>query len=112
MAAFPLRNDRLTVRPTDGGELSVTIPRRSDWLGKVLSVIFIVPKQRQVVLDAVGADVWALCDGSHTVADVIRAVADKYRLNRKEAEVSVTTYLRQLGKRGLLAFAVPKRQGE
>lgn len=112
MEAFPLHNDRLQAEPTDKGELSLTIPRRNDWLGKMLSVIFVVPRQRQVVLDTVGADIWALCDGHHTVADVIGAVARKYRLNRKEAEVSVTTYMRQLGKRGLLAFAIPKKQGE
>jgi len=112
MAAFPLRNEGLQAAVADNGELSVTIPRRKDWLGKVLSIVFVVPKQRHVVLDAVGADVWGMCDGQHTVSDVIGGIAEKYRLNRKEAEVSVTTYMRQLGKRGLLAFAVAKKQGE
>lgn len=108
LAALPVRNDGLTTEPTADGELMVTVPRRSDWVGKVLALVFAVPKERKVVLDRVGAEIWGLCDGRHSVEGIITALAQKHNLNRKEAEVSLTAYLRQLGRRGLVGFAVPK----
>jgi len=86
----------------------LTVPRRADWVGRVLAFAFAVPKERRIVLDRVGADIWELCDGEHTVDGIIAALSEKYKLNRKEAEVSLTSYLRQLGRRGLIGFAVPK----
>ncbi len=106
-SAFPLRNARLSFERLDSGELAITIPRREEGWAKLLSLVFVVPKQRQVVLDQVGADIWDLCDGQHTVRDLVAHIASKYKLNRKEAEVSLTTYLKNLGKRGLVGFAVP-----
>jgi hypothetical protein len=111
LAALPLRNSSVQTQELPGGELAVIIPRRNSPLLLLLSLVFMIPKQRQVVLDAVGAGVWRLCDGEHSVADLIAAVQEEHRLNRKEAEASITAYLRRLGKRGLVAFAVRKEQG-
>src|SRR3990170_415344 len=99
LQARPIRNPHLT---TQRDELTLVVPRRSDWVGRLLSLVFIVPKERNIVLDAVGEDVWSLCDGEHTVEELVRQVGGKYRLNPKEAEVSLTDYLRQLGKRNLI----------
>jgi len=108
LSALPMRNDALKTETTAKGEFLVTVPRRTDWVGRALALVFAVPKERKIALDQVGADIWELCDGRHTVEDIIAALTRKYRLNRKEAEVSLTAYLRQLGRRGLIGFAVPK----
>ena len=108
LSALPVRNPRLATKRGEHDELMIVVPRRSDWMGRALSVIFVVPKERLIALDEVGADIWELCDGNHTVAQLVEAVGKKHKLNRKEAEVSLTTYLRQLGKRGLIVFAVKK----
>jgi hypothetical protein len=105
-----MRNQALKTQTNAQGELMVTVPRRADWVGRVLAAIFAVPKERRIVLDQIGADIWALCDGQNTVEAIIATLTDKYQLNRKEAEVSLTTYLRQLGRRGLIGFAVPRPQ--
>lgn len=111
-AAYPLRNAHLAYERQDNGELTITVPRREDGWVRLLARIFVVPKQRQVVLDQVGADIWELCDGRHTVRELVSHVAGKYKLNKKEAEVSLTTYLKNLGKRGLVGFAVPAPPGK
>ncbi len=45
---------------------------------------------------------------------IAKTLRDKYKLTRKEAETSLLAYFRKLGKRGMVAFAVPKgaEQGE
>ena len=61
-----------------------------------------------LTLDEIGSFVWRLCDGNHSVREIIRALAARYKLHRKEAEVSVVAYLRTLAKRRLIAVAVPR----
>jgi len=114
LTAYPVRNRSLEYQRLESGELAITVRRRSELWARLLSKVFVVPRQRQVLLDEVGADIWELCDGEHTVRDLVAHVARKYQLNRKEAEVSLTAYLRNLGKRGLVGFAVPAapKEGE
>ena len=108
LSALPVRNQILKAETTPEGELTLTVPRRADWVGKLLASVFAVPKERKIVLDRVGADIWEMCDGQNTVEQIIARLSRIYKLNRKEAEVSLTAYLRQLGRRGLIGFAVPK----
>lgn len=108
LLARPIRNPDLKWRASGDGEVTVTLPRRRDWVGKLLGFFFYVPDSRDLTLDVVGARVWELCDGEHTVAAMVEALAQEHRLHRKEAEVSLTTFLRDLGKRGMVAFAVPR----
>ena len=61
-----------------------------------------VPKKLQ--LDALGTEVWELIDDRRTVQEVIRRFAEEHRLHPREAEVSVTQFLRELGKRGLIGL--------
>jgi len=69
-----------------------------------------VPEFRTVTLDEVGTRVWDLCDGEHTVKDLIARVAEEHKLSRKEAEVSLVAYLRQLAARGLIALVVEDKK--
>jgi hypothetical protein len=108
LEARPIRNPHLGSKRNERDELMLIVPRRNDWVGRLLSLIFIVPKERGIVLDAVGEDVWELCDGEHTVAQLVKQVGEKYKLNPREAEVSLTDYLRQLGKRNLIGLALPR----
>jgi len=107
LQARPIRNPALKWEELDNGEVQIVLPRRRDTMGRVLSTLFYVPKSKPVSLDVVGARVWTLCDGEHTVSDIVEALMDEHKLHRREAEVSLTEFLRMLGKRNMLAFAVP-----
>ena len=39
-------------------------------------------------------------------------LAGKYKLGRREAEISLTNFLRTLGKKGLVMILVPKEDGD
>ena len=62
------------------------------------------PITKNLELDMLGSAVWALLDGNRSVKQVSREFAKKYSLQSKEAEISVSQFLRQLGKRGLIGF--------
>jgi hypothetical protein len=110
--AWPVRNPDLQVHTGDDGLVTVELPRRKDWMGGVLGVVFSVPQSKPVQLDEVGSFVWGLCDGEHTVTDIATELVNEYKLNRREVEVSLTQYLQTLGKRGMVGFAVPAEVAE
>ena len=112
MQAWPVRNPALTAHVSDDGIVTVELPRRKDFMGGVLGFLFSVPQSKPVQLDEVGSFVWNLCDGEHTVADITSALAEEYKLNRREVELSLTDYLQTLAKRGIIAFAVPREIAE
>ena len=92
----------------EAGLVVLSIPRRADGLGKILTIVFVVPKSRSVQLDEVGSFVWQLCDGVNSIREMIRKLGSEYKLNRKEADVSLTTYLRDLAKRGIVGFEMDR----
>lgn len=63
--------------------------------------------QRKIQLDKLGGDVWSLMDGVRNVKTIIKEFAGLHQLNYKEAEISVTLFLRSLGERGLIGLRSP-----
>ncbi len=112
LSARPLRNPELEAEHTDDGEVSLRIPRRKVWWLNVLAKLGSVPDYRTIALDRVGSSVWDLCDGEHTVKELIGTLAQKHQLARKEAELSMVTYLRQLAERGIIVLVVEEEEKE
>lgn len=107
---LPIRNPYVEWEKTEDGEVLIKVPRRKDWLGKLLAFIFAPPETRQVSLDKIGSLVWDLSDGQHSFEDIVRAVSKNYKVTRREAEIGVAAFLRELGKRKLIVLAVRKEE--
>lgn len=107
LEAFPLRNQLITWEMDDKGEASLVIPQKDKLLVRLTSKLFMLPDKRVVVLDSIGAFVWEMCDGEHTISQIIKALQKKHQLTRKEAETSLFTFIKQLGKRNFIGFAIP-----
>lgn len=109
MKSQPVRNTLIKWEESENGEVSLVVPQKETLWVNAVSKIFTLPKSRVVVLDEVGASVWTMCDGHNSIDTIVRALTNKYKLTRKEAETSLMAYFRKLGKRGMLGFAVPKQ---
>jgi len=103
---MPIQNPGLRVDRDDDGCVVFLIPRRDTLWVKVLDKILVVPKYRRLGLDEIGSYVWEMCDGQTTVRAMIRRFSKQYKLSRKEAEVSMVAYLKQLAKKGIVAIQV------
>ena len=108
LAIKPLHNPNLAWKYNEEGHVVATLTRRGRLTGRLINFFLAVPEERPVVLDEVGSFVWKMCDGEHSIEQVIEALADKYKLTRREVEVSVNEYLRMLAKRGMILVAVPQ----
>src|ERR1043166_4890180 len=105
LAAVPVRNSFVEWELNDHEEVVLKVPRREDRVGRILHRLFAAPPHKQVVLDEVGSDVWHLCTGENDVDAIVKALAKKYKLSRREVELSLSNYLRTLAQRGLIGLA-------
>jgi hypothetical protein len=100
----PVRNAAIEWETGAEGEALLKVPRRKDRIGRVVGFWFRIPETRAVQLDEVGTFVWSLCDGANTVEGIVQKTSRQYKMNRREVEVSVTTYLQMLAERNFIGF--------
>ncbi len=105
LAAKPVRHPGARETPSRGDATRVEIPmarrRLARWLTRSAE-----PVLRAYELDALGSELWSLLDGKRTVRDLIETFSERHRLNLREAEVSVLTYLQTLASRGMIVLQV------
>jgi hypothetical protein len=109
LAARPVRNPAVEWERWQRNEETplvalLKIPRRKDRFGNLVARLFRLPDFRKLELDEIGSDVWEMCDGTNSVEALTKAVCTKYRLNRRQAETSVTAYLKMLAERRLVVL--------
>jgi len=104
----PVKNTQVKEARLETGEVLLTYPVTiRPWIAGLIrrfgagvnSV-----QSKKIHLDELGTAVWDLMDGRRSVRQVIQGFAGKYQLHAKEAEVTVTRFLRELGKRGLIGL--------
>jgi hypothetical protein len=104
----PIKNDGVEESRLENGELQLSYPVTSrPWLAGLVRRLGRKPNEtylKKLQLDALGTEVWELLDGATRVRDVIRQFAARHRLQQREAELAVTRFLRELGKRGLIGL--------
>lgn len=91
----------------DGGALVKVPMRRPRWLAPPLSWILPFSSTRRVRLDAVGANVLKRCNGRDSVERIIETFAVDNKLSFREAQLSISVFLRQMTERGLVVIVGP-----
>lgn len=109
MACIPIRNNVVSWQRLDSGVVRITYrlvlkPFLASLLERFGGGESAVRPMKTLELDEMGSEVWELLDGSRTTADLIREFAGRHGLSPREAEQSITLFLRELGKRGLIAL--------
>lgn len=104
LRAVPNRNQAMeTQRGRRGAVVSIPL-RRPGWLVPPLSWLLPYSSHRRVQLDDLGMEVLDLCDGRRSIEKIIESFAASHKLSFREAQLAVTTFLRQLTQRGLIAI--------
>ncbi len=113
-AYCPVKNREVLEEKLEGGAMVLTYPLViRPWLAGVaqrLGLQSSEPLTRRLELDEMGSLTWSLLDGKRTVQDVVDFLCRRYKLNRREAEVATTGFLRELGKRGLIGLRLPQEE--
>ena len=108
LTAVLYRNLKVTAEWNTGHtQLTIKVPtKRPGYLVPPISWVVRPPAFRSLILDPVAADLWEWCDGQRNVEQVIELFARKHNLTFHESRVSVTSYLKELVKRGVFAVAI------
>ena len=109
LAGIPTKNPTVETIGQDDGTLvlSYTLALRPLW-GQLLKRFTKGEEQettKKLALDQMGSQVWQLIDGKRSVREIILSFARANGIGSKEAETATTSFLRELGKRKLIAIA-------
>jgi hypothetical protein len=107
MNCIPVKNLRVKETRGEAGRLILSYPVEmkpwiAGWIRRFGGMDGARTKKLQ--LDGLGMAVWDMLDGKLSVGQVIQGFAAGQRLHPREAEVAVTAFLRELGKRGLIGM--------
>jgi hypothetical protein len=104
----PVKSCQIAELRLESGEVVIEYPLPvRPWIAAVAKRLGGPQNRKQtkkLQLDALGTSVWDLVDGKRSVRMIIQIFAKSHRLENREAEVSVTSFIRQLGQRGLLGL--------
>lgn len=109
MDCIPVKNPQIDETRLETGELLLAYPAPvRSWFVKTLQRLKGIDDSavhlKKLQLDKLGTAVWELLNDRRSVRQIIRMFAEKYSLHPKEAEVSVSQFLRELGRRGLIGL--------
>lgn len=108
LKSVPIKSAQVDEARLDNGEVLLTYPVKiKPWFARLVRTPG-GPSERiltkKLQLDPLGTAVWDRIDGRRSVQRVIQGFAGEHNLHRTEAEVAVTQFLRDLGKRDLIGL--------
>ena len=108
LKSIPVKNIQISEELSEGGEVIIHyLTTMRPWISKLVNRLGgaeVQPQTKKLQLDQLGTEVWKLIDGNRSVRLIIRAFAESNQLQTREAEVAVTQFIRDLGKRGLIGL--------
>jgi hypothetical protein len=108
LACIPVKNRQVSEQRMETGEVVVLYPLTvRPWMATLagwLGARALPPRTAKLQLDRLGSAVWAMLDGRTSLRGIAAAFAESHRLERKEAEVAVAQFIRELGRRGIIGL--------
>lgn len=108
LESIPIKSEHVQETHLENGEVLLTFQERSRrWMAGIVRYLGGSPDgavTRKLQLDELGTSVWGRIDGKRSVRQMVKEFAGEHQLHPKEAEVAVTRFLRDLGKRGLIGL--------
>jgi hypothetical protein len=105
---IPVKNIQITEDRLETGEVRIGYPVIVRPFFASLVKRFGGPEEqvqtKKLQLDTLGSSVWDLLDGKRSVRQLIQIFSETHQLQPREAEVAVTQFIRELGRRGLIGL--------
>ncbi len=104
----PVRNSEVTEKPVPGDlvQLSYSLAIKP-WFGRLAEKVGMWDKKpmvKRLELDEMGTFVWRLINGERSVRNIAEAFTDQYEVQPREAELSVTAFIKNIGQRGIIGL--------
>jgi hypothetical protein len=107
LGSRPVLNPTVKTEESEEGVITLVVPVDRSGLPMLFGKGLSLPKERKIQLDEIGTKVWKKIDGSMTMAELSKWMADEFKVTQREAEVSLGIYLDKLIEKGLVGVIVP-----
>lgn len=108
LSMVPVKNSAVEEAPLPDGLVRLAYPLAvKPWFGKLAESVGIWDKKpmiKQVELDEMGTFVWQHINGQRSVRDIAEAFTREYEVQPREAELSVTAFIKTIGQRGIIGL--------
>jgi len=105
---IPVKSTQITEARLETGEIVISYPvtMRPFFAGLVkrFGGPEVQVRMRKLQLDELGTSVWDMIDGKFSVRKLVERFAKTHQLEAREAEVALTQFIRELGRRGLIGL--------
>jgi len=106
LACIPQKSPSVTWEILENGDIIVEYPLNIKPFFLQIAERFQKGRQQKLTkklqLDNLGSMVWRIVDGERDIKTIIKQFAADTGISIQEAELSVTTFFRELGRRGLI----------
>jgi hypothetical protein len=109
LSARPVVNSLVKVEKDEEDNAVLQIPRRDTAMSRLVARVFKLSPYRQLTLDELGTFVIELCDGRHTVREIVDKFRKRFKLNQREAELSMRKFLRTLAEKSIIGLVVEEK---
>jgi len=104
----PVRNAEVHEIPLDNGLVQLSYPLAiKPWFGHLAEKVGMWDKRpmiKQIELDEMGTFVWKRIDGNRSVRQIADEFTTYYEVQPREAELSVTAFIKTIGQRGIIGL--------
>jgi len=108
LAMVPVKNEAVTEEAVPGGLIQLAYPLAiKPWFGRLAEKVGMWDKRpmtKTVELDEMGTFVWQRIDGQRSVKLIAQLFATHYEVQPREAELSVTAFIKTIGQRGIIGL--------
>jgi hypothetical protein len=107
LRSIPVANQAIARVSADGGRLRLSLTLNQPGWAKSLRVLFPISKEKNVELDRLGAEIFAWCDGTRTVEQIIDCHKDRWHLSFFESRAMILQFLHHLVKHSFVVLVAP-----
>ena len=108
LSCIPEKNSLVSETHLESGDIILSCPQvYKPFFQKIRSLVGKSKEKtfiRKIELDGLGRDVWEMIDGKKDVNAIVKAFAARHQVHVREAEVSVTLFIKSLGEKGLIGI--------
>lgn len=107
LASVPVlsANASVTLKPDETAVVRVKVPRGGTFFDRFRPPLM----ERKYDLDELGSFVVGQVDGKKDVLAIIEAFVERFRVNRREAELGVVSFLKTLTQRQVVTVLTPEQ---
>lgn len=108
LSMIPVKNTEVHETPMDGHLVELAYPLAvKPWFGRMAEKVGMWDKRpmiKRLELDEMGTFVWQRINGENSVRQIAEQFTKHYEVQAREAELSVTAFIKTIGQRGIIGL--------